>query len=335
MSPSRHRLAFQGPDALPGIRAKRLIQGGAMNKRARGEIRVHERVDGRCTYSLRFRVNGRRQSLTLGTDVDGWNERRVERKLEDILAAVRAGVWQPPAPPEHDDEQDISFHEFASRWWAARKAEGLRPRTQEDYEWQLRKHLLPFFSEYRVSDIDRSVVERYREEKLIERELVKAAAAAGHPMRDKRGQQRKPLEQREHQQNARHPLADPRDRRRAWAADQQPRHRQAAAAPDLETAPPLPGSGRAAGSVGSGRRDRPDITQVPDRATADDRRHGQVRPPRERDVPAQMAGRRRPPPAARHPRGEDRRRGPRRRPQPRRNGRADGLASEAAVELSG
>src|SRR5204862_5030827 len=37
------------------------------------------------------------------------------------------------------------------------------------------------------------LVERYREEKLIEREQVKRAAAAGHPVRDKRGQRRKPL----------------------------------------------------------------------------------------------------------------------------------------------
>jgi integrase len=164
-----------------------------MQKRARGEIRVHERVDGRRTYSLRFRVAGRRQCLTLGTEADGWNQRRAERKLEDVLAAVRAGVWQPPAPAEHDDEQEMSFHEFASRWWAVRKAEGLRPKTHEDYEWQLGKHLLPFFAEYRVTDIDRSLVERYREAKLIEREQVKAAAAAGHPMRDKRHQRRKPL----------------------------------------------------------------------------------------------------------------------------------------------
>ena len=31
-----------------------------MEKRARGEIRVHERKDGQVTYSLRFRVNGPR-----------------------------------------------------------------------------------------------------------------------------------------------------------------------------------------------------------------------------------------------------------------------------------
>ena len=164
-----------------------------MEKRARGEIRVHERVDGRRTYSLRFRVDGKRHSLTLGTDADGWNERRAERKLEDVLAEVRAGVWQPPAPADEDDGREITFHDFASRWWAARKAEALRPKTQQDYEWQLRKHLLPFFAKYAVADIDVALVERYREEKLIEREHVKAAAAAGHPLRDKRGQLRKPL----------------------------------------------------------------------------------------------------------------------------------------------
>jgi hypothetical protein len=51
-----------------------------MEKRARGEIRVHERVDGRITYSLRFRVDGKRQCLTLGTDAGGWNQRRAGRK---------------------------------------------------------------------------------------------------------------------------------------------------------------------------------------------------------------------------------------------------------------
>ena len=137
-----------------------------MEKRARGEIRVHKRVDGLCTYGLRFRVNGKRHSLTLGTDADGWNERRAEPKLEDVLAEVRAGVWHAPAPPDSGDMPDITFHEFASRWWAARRADPLRPKTREDYEWQLRKHLLPFFARHAVAHIDVALVERYREEKL-------------------------------------------------------------------------------------------------------------------------------------------------------------------------
>lgn len=85
--------------------------------------------------------------------------------------------------------EDPTFHEFASRWWFARKSE-LRPTTQADYEWRLRKHLLPFFADFRVSAITIALVDGYRSEKVIERERIRAAAAAGRPIRDKRGQRR-------------------------------------------------------------------------------------------------------------------------------------------------
>ena len=163
-----------------------------MDKRARGEIRVHERLDGQLTYSLRFRVDGKRQVLTLGKDTDGWTYGKAERKLDDVLAQVRAGVWQPPAPVGSASDQSQTFHEFASRWWTARRSE-LRPRTQENYEWGLRKHLLPFFADYLISEIDVALVERYREEKVIERERVRSAIAVGEPLRDQRGQRRMPL----------------------------------------------------------------------------------------------------------------------------------------------
>jgi integrase len=163
-----------------------------MEKRASGEIRVHERKDGQATFSLRFRVNGKREVLTLGTDTDDWTDRKAERKLDDVLARVRAGVWQPPAPPDGDADRAQTFHVFASRWWVARNGE-LRPRTQENYEWRLRKHLLPFFADYPVTEIDIALVERYREEKIIERDRIARAAAAGQPLLDKRGQRRVPL----------------------------------------------------------------------------------------------------------------------------------------------
>lgn len=122
-----------------------------MEKRARGEIRVRERVNGRLTYTIRFRANGKRHSFSLGTDRDGWTYRKAERKLEDVLAQVRAGVWQPEAAARHDAVGDLTFHEFASRWWAARKEE-LRPNTQLDYEWRLSRHLLPFFADFAISE---------------------------------------------------------------------------------------------------------------------------------------------------------------------------------------
>ena len=98
MSQDRHRLVSKGPDAGPASRATRSNQEALMDKRARGEIRVHERLDGQLTYSLRFRVDGKRQVLTLGKDTDGWTYGKAERKLDDVLAQVRAGVCQPPAP---------------------------------------------------------------------------------------------------------------------------------------------------------------------------------------------------------------------------------------------
>jgi integrase len=110
----------------------------------------------------------------------------------DVLAQVRAGVWKPEEPERRDPAGDQTFHEFASRWWAAKKGE-TRPNTQLDYEWRLRKHLLPFFADLMIAEIDVDAVERYREEKVIEREKVRAAAAAGTPFRDKRGQRRVPL----------------------------------------------------------------------------------------------------------------------------------------------
>ena len=81
------------------------------------------------------------------------------------------------------------FHELASRWWFARKSK-LRPTTQADYEWRLRKHLLPFFADINVSAITIALVDEYRSEKVIERERIRAAADAGRPIRDKRGQRR-------------------------------------------------------------------------------------------------------------------------------------------------
>jgi integrase len=162
-----------------------------MPKRERGEIRVHQRLDGQTTYSLRFRVGRRRQTLTLGTDTEGWTYRKAEHKLEDVLAQVRAGVWQPPRLAG-DNGTEVTFHEFASEWTEARKGE-VRANTHVGYEWALRKHLLPFFAGYVVSDIDVRAVDAYREHKLAQRERIRAAAAAGRPSSGKRGRRRVPI----------------------------------------------------------------------------------------------------------------------------------------------
>src|SRR2546430_12245124 len=112
MSSGELRLGARGPGRRSASRADITSQEVQMEKRARGEIRVHERKDGQVTYSLRFRVNRKREILTLGTDTEGWTLRKAERKLEDVLARIRAGVWEPPTPPDSDDDRTQTFHVF-------------------------------------------------------------------------------------------------------------------------------------------------------------------------------------------------------------------------------
>ena len=50
--------------------------------------------------------------------------------MKQVLAEIQVGVWRPPSMSAGGE--DPTFHEFASRWWFARKSE-LRPTTQADY----------------------------------------------------------------------------------------------------------------------------------------------------------------------------------------------------------
>lgn len=208
-----------------------------MEKRSHGQIRMHERKDGLTTYSLRVRAYGRREVVTLGTDADGWTMRNAERALEQILAEIQVGVWRPPSMSAGGE--DPTFHEFASRWWFARKSE-LRPTTQADYEWRLRKHLLPFFHDFQVSAITIALVDEYRSEKVMERERIRAAAAAGDTRQARAAACR--AQQRINQQHPRTPGEHPRHSRRARAAREQPGARQATAVQGGPSNTPVPRS---------------------------------------------------------------------------------------------
>ena len=71
--------------------------------------------DGAITYALRFRAYGKRRYVTLGAETTTHAEAVIE--LENILADVRRGIWQPPtsAPIVEEPSEEPTFHEFASR----------------------------------------------------------------------------------------------------------------------------------------------------------------------------------------------------------------------------
>jgi integrase len=129
-----------------------------------GSVVEREGVRGRV-YALRFRAYGRREYVT--TDCRTRADAEVE--LRHTLADVERGIWKPSRREVVEARQEEqTFHEFASAWLAARKQEGLRPRTIEDYEWALTHHLLPWFADFRLNEITKRDVDEYKVHKAAE-----------------------------------------------------------------------------------------------------------------------------------------------------------------------
>lgn len=129
----------------------------------------------RRSWTLRFRAYGKRHHVTLGRPEEGWDRRKAEAELENVLAAVRLGVWDPHGSAPDDAAEapaaEETFHVFASRWLESKERE-LRERTRVDYTWRLEAHLLPYFAAYPLSKITVRAVDEFREAKLTERERL-------------------------------------------------------------------------------------------------------------------------------------------------------------------
>lgn len=152
-----------------------------MPPRPTGEAIAYARADGGITWYARFRAQGRRWRVRLGTDHEGWNRTRAENEVGAIAERVRRGTWAPPARARGAgvaaaEPEDPTFHAFASRWFEA-KARGLGRRTVEDYEWRLSNHLLPYFKDHRISEIDVRAVDGYSAAKLAERDEARGLGA--------------------------------------------------------------------------------------------------------------------------------------------------------------
>jgi integrase len=140
---------------------------------ARPQGRIVEREGRNGTrFAIRFMASGERRFQTLGTSSEGWTRARAQTELQNALADVRRGIWQPPAPTPSavPTNSDPTFHEFASEWFEAHKEEW-REGTRLDYQQHLSHHLLPFFKSHRLSQITIAEVDRYRAKKVKDGKL--------------------------------------------------------------------------------------------------------------------------------------------------------------------
>jgi integrase len=169
-----------------------------MAARSQGQVLERTWKSGRG-YALRFRAYGERQYVTLGLESEGWDRDRADEELANILADVRRGIWVAPERKRRRVEDGSSeapstaplFGPFAQNLHAARKSQ-VSPNHFLYLQWGL-SHLLPYFANWPVSDIDVEAVDSYRAHKVEEAEAIQLAIDRGKPRRDERGNRRRPL----------------------------------------------------------------------------------------------------------------------------------------------
>ena len=139
-----------------------------MPRPATGQVIVDERRRS-ATFGLRFRAYGRREYVTLGTAEEGWTRAKAETELQNILADVRRGIWQPPVVEVVQVPRAMpTFHEFASEWFerqtleGGQRGEGLSEAGKAALGWVISNHLLPAFALRRLDQITVEDVDRYR-----------------------------------------------------------------------------------------------------------------------------------------------------------------------------
>jgi integrase-like protein len=127
------------------------LSGGGRppDTRATGQVLTYKRKDGLTSWYLRVRDHGSRHRIKLGTELDGWTQARARIELQNVLARIQAGLWEPPTP-QATSLDDPSFHQFASSWLARRRP-SYKKRTYEHYRYFLTDHLLPAFASLRLS----------------------------------------------------------------------------------------------------------------------------------------------------------------------------------------
>jgi integrase len=148
-------------------------------------------------YALRFRAYGERQYLTLGLETEGWDRRRAEEELANVMADVRRGIWTPPPRRARRggaaDAADAmpTFDSFARSLMAARKGE--MSEANYAYKENALAHILPYFGDWLLHEIDIQAVDAFRGHMVEVSEARRRARESGQPMRNEWGQALRPL----------------------------------------------------------------------------------------------------------------------------------------------
>jgi integrase len=160
-----------------------------MSTRSTGQVLERSGSHGKV-YALRFQAYERRRYLTLGSEAEGWTRIRAEEELKNVLADVRRVIWVPPGAMERwkpvaEVERANCFGPFARALLIARRGQ-VTPATIRYMEWSL-SHLMPYFADWPLGEIDVRAVDAYRAHKVKESEARHRALERERPKRDEEG----------------------------------------------------------------------------------------------------------------------------------------------------
>jgi integrase len=150
---------------------------------ATGSIEIRPFKSGAdASFWLHLTVRGERRSRRLGRASEGWTPVLAEAERKRVVDEIAAGVYREPVPELPLEERDPTFHVWASRWLELRAGE-IEKKTYEQYEYLLRRQLLPYFHARRLTRISYRVVDEYKRRKIDEMRRIQAASAAGVTLR--------------------------------------------------------------------------------------------------------------------------------------------------------
>jgi len=181
-----------------------------MARPATGSVVPHHLSDDSFAFQLRFRAYGERESLTLHERPGcvcgcggGWDERSARHELGNVLARVRAGVWERPAPIEAPEQRgrrdEARGYSAVADWWLAAKVSGeigdapIKANTKNDYKWRL-GYSKAYFGEMPVDEIDTSGELAFRAHLIAKAEEQRKALEAGADLREPSGRKLRPLD---------------------------------------------------------------------------------------------------------------------------------------------
>jgi hypothetical protein len=97
---------------------------------------------------------GRKQrSVVLGPVSEIRTRREAQALLEQHLRPMNLGITRP--------NSTMSFASFALEDWTKLNLPSLKPSTQHSYRVAIRRHLVPYFGDSRLSDISRLEIQRF------------------------------------------------------------------------------------------------------------------------------------------------------------------------------